>query len=311
MPDTPPSIVVVGGANYDYLARGPKLPAPGDTVEGDLVDDAPGGKGANQAVAAARLGARVTFVGRIGQDERGDRVLAAFHRDQVDTTRVIRDPTAPTGVALVQVDGSGQKQILAVGGANRRLTPDDVQAAAQVIAAADLLLIQLEVPLDAVRTAVQLAHKAKVKVLLDPAPPIPLPDELLRLVDAIKPNSGEAKVLTGIDVRDHRSAHAAAADLLRRGVRAVAIAAGQEGILAMWQGGELWLPRVPVKSIDATGAGDAFAAALGVALAEGRSFAEASSFANAAAALATTIVGAQAALPFRDAVIALQKQNAA
>src|SRR4051812_4699957 len=113
-------IVVVGGANYDYLARGKQLPSPGDTVQGDLLDDAPGGKGANQAIAAARLGARVTFVGRIGEDERGDRVLTAFHREKIETSHIVRDATAPTGVALVQVDESGEKQILAVPGANQR-----------------------------------------------------------------------------------------------------------------------------------------------------------------------------------------------
>jgi ribokinase len=305
----PADIVVVGGANYDYLARGAELPSPGDTVQGDLIDDAPGGKGANQAVAAARLGARVAFVGRIGEDERGGRVLAAFQREQVDTTHIVRDPTAPTGVALVQVDRAGEKQILAVPGANARLTSGDVRAAAATITAAKLLLVQLEVPLDAVRTAVQLARAAGVKVLLDPAPPIPLPDDLLALIDFIKPNSGEARVLTGIEVKDRDSARKAAQQLLQRGVGAGAVAAGDEGTLAAWPDGEHWLPRLPVKSIDATGAGDAFAAALGVALAEGRPFADACAFANVAAALATTIIGAQAGMPSRAAVEALRNER--
>jgi ribokinase len=305
MPDSTADIVVLGGANYDYLARGRKLPAPGATEQGDLIDDAPGGKGANQAIGAARLGARVAFIGRVGRDDRGDRVLASFQRERVDTTHVIRDSEAPTGVALVQVDGTGQKQILAVPGANSKVTAADVRGASEVIRHAKVLLLQLEVPLEAVCLAATLAREAGAKVLLDPAPPIPLPDELLRLIDAIKPNSAEAGVLTGIQVKDRESARAASAQLLARGVRAVAVAAGGEGTLVSWKGGEEWLPRLPVESVDATGAGDAFAAALGVVMAEDKTFSEATAFANAAAALATTVVGAQAAMPRRAAVFDL------
>ncbi len=302
-------IIVIGSINLDLIANVDRLPSPGETVSGSSFTTAPGGKGANQAVAAARLGARVTFVGRIGEDERGDRVLSAFHREKVETSHIIRDPAAPTGVALVQVDDSGEKQILAVPGANQRLTPADVQRAADVIRGADLLILQLEVPFDAVRAAAQLARDAGVKIVLDPAPPIPLPDDLLALVDVIKPNSGEARVLTGVEVKDRDSARTAAKQLLDRGVGAVAIAAGEEGTLAVCADAEYWLGRLPVKSVDATGAGDAFVAALSVALAEGDSFGDACSFANAAAALATTIIGAQAGMPSRDAVQALQKQG--
>jgi ribokinase len=302
-------IVVVGGANYDYLARAAELPAPGDTVQGDLIDEAPGGKGANQAVAAARLGANVAFVGRIGADDRGDRVLNAFLRERVDTKFVVRHATETTGVALVQVDQAGEKQILAIPGANARLTPNDVRAAAAIIADANILLLQLEVPFEAVRTAISLARDTGVKVLLDPAPPLPLLDDLLALIDFIKPNSGEARVLTGIEVNDRASARKAAQQLLERGVGAAAMAAGEEGTLALWPDGERWFPRLSVRSVDATGAGDAFAAALGVALAEGQAFADACAFANAAAALATTVVGAQAGMPSRAAVETLRNEN--
>jgi ribokinase len=301
-------VVVVGGANYDYLARGPKLPSPGDTVRGDLIHDAPGGKGANQAVGAARLGARVAFVGRVGCDERGERILAALQREKIDTTHVIRDSNAPTGVALVQVNAAGEKQILAIGGANGRLSPADVRAASVPIAGAKVLLVQLEVPLETTHEAVRIAHAAGVKIVLDPAPAIPLPDELLRIVDVIKPNAGEARVLTGKDVKDRASAAEAARKLLARGAAAAAVTARDEGNLIVWRDGECWLPRIPVISIDATGAGDAFAAALGVLLAEGGSVAEAGAFANAAAALATTVVGAQEGLPTRDAVLALLRR---
>ena len=301
-------IVVVGGANYDYLGRGAQLPRPGETRPGDLVDEAPGGKGANQAVAAARLGARVAFIGRLGMDERGARLLESFQREGVDTAAVVRDNEAPTGVALIMVGKGGQKQILSIGGANLRLTSADVTAAAAVIRGAKVLLVQLEVPLEAVVTAAHIAREAGVKVLLDPAPAIDLPDALLRLVDWIKPNSNEAQILTGVVVQDPASARAAATQLKQRGAGSVAVTAGSEGTLAVWPGGERLLKRLPVKSIDATGAGDAFAGALGVALAEGQPFVEACAFANAAAALATTIVGAQAAMPSRDAVLAVQRQ---
>ena len=299
------TIVVVGGANYDYLAKAETLPAAGQTVQGNLIDDAPGGKGANQAVAAARLGAQVTFIGRVGQDDRGDRVLAAFAREKIDARDVVRDDEAPTGVALVHVDRAGQKQILAVGGANCRMTPNDVHRVAAVIRGAGLLMLQLELPFEVVVAAAQIAQEGDVLVMLDPAPPMQkMPDELLRMVDLIKPNAAEARALTGIAVQDRETAREAARNLLARGVRmAAAVTAGSEGTLLAWRDGEVMLPRLPVKSVDATGAGDAFAAAFSVAFAEGKSVAEAGAFANAAAALATTVVGAQAAMPTREAVV--------
>jgi ribokinase len=298
-------VVVVGGANTDYMVRGPRLPRPGETVQGDEFLEAPGGKGANQAVAAARLGARVAFIARVGADARGQAAIAQLQREGVDVRGVARDAHAFTGVALVMVDQRGEKQIFAAGGANVHFTPQDVRAAADTLRRARVVLTQLEVRLDAVTIAVQLAREAGVRVVLDPAPPQPLADELLRQVDLLKPDAREAEALTQIPVRDRASARAAANRLLERGVGAVAVQAGEEGDLIVWRGGERFLPRFPVKSVDATGAGDAFAAALAVALAEGRSLEEAGPFASAAAALTTTKLGAQAALPDRAAVMAL------
>lgn len=298
-------VVVVGGANYDYLARGSHLPRPGNTVQGETFQEAPGGKGANQAVAAARLGARVAFVARIGTDRRGDRIMERLAAEGVNTTHVIRDPDAPTGVALVQVSEQGEKQILVAPGANRRLTVAEIEQAAPTVEAARVLLTQLEVPLESVNAAVRLGHRAQAQILLDPAPPTNLPDDFLRMVDVVKPNAGEAESLTGVRVQDRNSARRAAQQLLDRGLKAVAIQAGDEGDVLVWREGERWLPRLPVESVDATGAGDAFAAALAVALAEGHSLAEAGVFANAAAALTTIRLGAQAALPRRQEVEAL------
>jgi ribokinase len=302
-------VAVVGKANIDYLVRGPRLPVPGQSVNGDVFQEAAGGKGANQAVGAARLGARVSLVARVGRDARGDAVLAALRDEGVGTRQVTRDPEEPTGIALCQVGASGEKQILSAAGANARLTAQCVRDAADVLRSARVVLCQLGVPLEAVAEAVRIGRAAGARVVLDPGPPAPLPDELIACLDLIRPNTSEAHILTGIRVCDRDSARAAARDLLRRGARAAAVQAGEHGDVLLWEGGEVWLPRFRVERVDATGAGDAFASALAVQLAEGAPLPEAGRFASAAAALATTVLGAQASLPRRDAVLALLRQS--
>ncbi len=298
-------VVVVGKANIDYLVRGPRLPGPGQSVNGDAFQEAAGGKGANQAVAAARLGARVALVARVGRDSRGDVVLARLHDENVDTRFVTRDPREPTGVALCQVGASGEKQILSASGANARLTAALVREAAPALTSARVVLCQLGVPLEAVEEAVRIARSVRVLVMLDPGPPAPLPNGLLAQLDVIRPNASEAQILTGIRVRDRNGAREAARDLLRRGVKTAVVQAGDDGDMALWRDRELWLPRFEVKRVDATGAGDAFASALAVCLAQGKPLEEAGPFASAAAALATTHLGAQASLPMREAVLQL------
>jgi len=298
---TDPDIVVIGGANVDYLIKGPRLPSPGDTVEGGVLHEAAGGKGANQAIAAARLGASVAFVGRVGNDERGLRILARLSEEGVDVNRVATDAETATGVALIMVDGSGEKAIMTAPGANRRLSPVDVDAAAAVIARARVVLLQLEAELPTVDAAVRVARSAGARVVLDAAPAVPLADALLAGLDVVRCNGGEAEVLTGIPVRDRGSAQRAAQQLIARGAGAACIGAGA-GDLLCWRGGEQWLPHLPVDVVDATGAGDAFAAALAVGLADRLSLADAGWLGCAAAALATTVVGAQAGLPTRSAV---------
>ena len=302
-------VTVVGGANWDFLVRGPSLPTRGQTVRGDAFQEAPGGKGANQAVAAARLGARVAFVGRVGADARGDQILDRLRTEGIDTEYVVRDSMAATDVAVIQVGGDGEKQILTAPGANGRLSVADVTVARTRLERAAVLLVQLEPPLDVVEASVRIAHDAGTRVVLDPAPARPLPDSLLRRVYLIRPNSDEASAITGVAVRDRPTAHEAARALLDRGVGAAVIEAGPAGDLMVWSHNgderERWLPRVPVDAIDATGAGDAFAAALAVMIANERPFEEAGPFASAAAALTTTKLGAQAALPTRAQVEAL------
>ena len=241
-------------------------------------------------------------------------MLASLEDEGVDTAWVVSDPESDTGAALVMVQTSGEKQILTAPGANHRLTDSDVTPAAPAIGAAKVLLIALETPTPSVTEAIRLAREGGTHIILDPARPAALPRELeeqLRHVHIIKPNASEAQALTGLDVHDRASARRAAEQLLRRGVGAVAIQAGDEGDLLVWVDGEQWLPRLPVASVDATGAGDAFAAALGVMMAEGRPLAEAGLFANAAAALTTTKLGAQAALPRRAEVEALLRRSPA
>ncbi len=298
-------VVVVGSANTDFMIRGTKLPSPGETLHGDDYHEGTGGKGANQAVAAARLGARTAFVARVGRDRRGEELAARLAAENVDLRHFSHDSKEATGAALIMVDGRGEKSILVAPGANGRMSGADVDAAAGMIQSARVVLCQLEIPLETVLTACRLARAAGARVVLDPAPARPLPDELLRLLDVIRPNSHEAETLTGIKVRDRDSARRAAEQLLGRGSNAVAVQAGEEGNLLLWAGGECWMPKIPVHSIDATGAGDAFAAGLAVMMAERRPWNEAGPFANAAAALATTVVGAQTGLPHRDAVLRL------
>jgi ribokinase len=303
-------IVVVGGVNTDYLVKGERLPKRGETLEGEVFQEAPGGKGANQAVAIARLGCRAGLIARVGADDRGKRILDQLAAEGLDVTHIRRDHDAPTGVALIMVERSGEKQILTAPGANRRLTEDDVAAAKETIASSRVLLAQLEVPLPAVTFALQLARAAGVRTVLDPAPAIPLPDDILQLVDVIRPNASEAETLTGVPVRDRSSAARAARVLLGRGVGAAVLQAGEAGDLLVTRKDERFLPRIPVESVDATGAGDAFAAALAVGLAEQRSLPEAAALGSAAAALATTKLGAQAGLPRRPEVLRLLGESA-
>ena len=294
-----PSIVVVGGINTDYIVIGGQHAPIAETLAGRCFLEAPGGKGANQAVAAARLGAAVALIGRVGPDSRANVLLSALRSERIELAHVAQDAEVVSGVALIHVDDDGRKLSFAFPGANRRLDQHAVRAATNLIADAIFVMAQLEIPLDCVFEAAELARSKGSRFILDPAPPVELPDSLLRLVDILRANASEAWVLTGIRVEDRAGARRAAENLLHRGVRNVSIQAGDEGDLLVWNDGEHWLPHLPVKTVDRSGAGDAFTAALAVALAEGRSSAEAGRFANAAAALTTTRLGAQPALPSR------------
>jgi len=304
------SVTVVGSLNMDLVTRASRIPQPGETIIGDDFHTLPGGKGANQAVAAARLGAQVAMVGRVGRDTFAGPLLDNLASAGVDCTFVTRDPQAATGVALIVVDAAGQNSIVVASGANMRLLPDDVDAAETVISAAHVLLLQLESPLETVTRAAQVARAHGVQVILNPAPARSLPASLLSLVDVLVPNESETELLTGLPVGDPAEAEAAAAALQEMGVGTVILTLGERGALLAREGEVTLLPAFDVTPVDTTAAGDAFVGGLGVALAEGKTLAEAVRWGNAAGALATTRLGAQPSLPTRGALEALLAKDA-
>lgn len=295
-------IVVLGSLNTDYVVRSEHLPKPGESVRGGPIHIGSGGKGANQAVAAARLGARVALIGQVGDEPRGREMVRQLRREKIDTSRVSFDAKVPTGAAIIAVDRNGEKQISAALGANDTLRVRHVRAARDLIASARVLLMQLEVPMPCILEAARIAAFHGVKVILDPAPPVELSDELFSLLYAVRPNAHEASVITGQTVRDVASARAAGRILLRKGVQLVALEAGAAGDLVMSGTEEFILPRLKVKSVDTTGAGDAFAAGLAVGTAEGLPLPEVAHLANVTAGLSTKRMGAQDGLPSRAVV---------
>jgi ribokinase len=299
-----PRIVVVGSINTDMVVKGARLPSPGATVTGGRFMMAGGGKGANQAVAAARLGAQVTLVGKVGADLFGDQARLAIQKEGIATDWIFRDPHHSTGVALILVDESGENLISVASGANHALMPADIEQAADCLRAADIVLLQLEVPFETVLHSAKLASEAGATVILDPAPApdAPLDAALLRCVAYVKPNESEAERLTGIAVRDEQSARKAADKLLQAGARNVIITLGASG--ALWANAResSFEPAHAVEAIDSTAAGDAFSGGLACALARGVSLAEAVRQANLVAALCVTRLGAQPSLPTADEV---------
>lgn len=310
-----PGIVVIGSLNADLVVRTPAIPRPGETVIGRDFAVHPGGKGANQAVAAARAGGRVAMFGRVGADAFGEGLRAGLGRDGVDAAGVVVDPQAPTGVALICVDDRGENAIVVAPGANHRVGREDVARARGALEAAGCLVLQLEIPPDAVALAVAEAARAGVPVILNPAP-APPPDypreRLLAGVAVVTPNEHEAAALAGLEPPGAAAdlpafAEAAARRIAGWGPRHVVITLGSHG--AYWwdaaAGRGLRVPAFAVEPVDTTAAGDAFTGALAVALAEGRPFEQALRFAAAAGALAVTRAGAQPSLPRREEILAL------
>lgn len=300
-----PTICVVGSLNMDLVVRSPHLPVPGETISGGPFATYAGGKGANQAVAAARMGGRVAMVGRVGDDSFGSELRGGLEREGIDVGHVEAVAGTSSGIALITVQQDGQNTIVIAPGANGTLTPRDIEAAEGTITGARVLVLQLETPLPVVQRAAAMARVAGVTVVLNPAPAQPLPPELLSLVDYLVPNQSEAALLSGL-VADTEENALRAAQLLRdKGIGTVVLTLGDQGALLVGaSGGELIVPH-EVTPVDATAAGDAFVGAFAVALAEGHDAATALRWGNAAGAIAVTAVGAQPSLPTRAAVEAL------
>ena len=302
-------IAVVGSSNTDMIIKTGKIPRPGETILGGEFHMAAGGKGANQAASAARAGGDVAFIARIGNDIFGKKAVEGFIHDGIDVKHVYKDRRAASGIALIIVGADGENSIAVASGANANLTPEDVRRAGRTISSANILLMQLETPLETVREAAEIAASYKVPVILNPAPARPLDDHLLRRISILTPNETETEILTGIKIKKESDMAKAAQRLLKKGVRAVFITLGSKGVFVASETEKIRriIPAFKVTAVDTTAAGDIFNGALAVALAEGRPLLDAARFANAAAALSVTKIGAQPSAPHRRDIEKLLK----
>ncbi len=297
-----PYILVIGSSNTDMVVKADRLPLPGETILGGRFIMAAGGKGANQAVAAARLGADVVFIVKVGDDLFGRQAIENFKADGIVTDYVITDPVNPSGVALITVDENAENCIVVASGANAALMPADLDRAMEVIKNASLVLMQLEIPLETVKYVAGLAAQNGVKLILNPAPACAQDDELLSKISIITPNQKETEMLTGIKITGRDSAETGAKALAAKGIETVIVTMGSEGALLLTGGQFDWIPARVVKATDTTAAGDVFNGALAVALSEGKGVKEAVVFACSAAALSVTKMGAQSSAPIRSEV---------
>lgn len=297
------SIVVVGSSNTDMVVKTDRFPAPGETVLGGNFLMTPGGKGANQAVAAARLGGKVMFVCKIGNDIFGSQSADLFKKEGIDISNILLDNENPSGVALITVDKEAENSIVVASGANGTLFPDDVKYLQDVLTAGSFVLMQLEIPVETVESVAALAHRIGAYVVLNPAPACELSESIYRNLEIITPNEKEASMIAGIDVNDLDSAKRAAEIIYLKGVKNVIITMGAKGALVYDGHSFEWVKAQEVVAVDTTAAGDVFNGALVVALNEGKSIVEAAEFASKASAIAVTRFGAQTSAPYRDEIM--------
>jgi len=290
-------VVVVGSTNFDIVVKAERLPKEGESMLTTNLKFFPGGKGANQAVAVARLGAKTTFIGSVGQDMIGDFLIQGLESNAIDTTYVKRDAGRSTGCALIMLFPNGNNSIVVDPAANFSLTPADIERAEEVIAKADALCTVLEVPLEVVEAALRTARKAGILTVLDAGPPRNCPPEILKLADIVSPNETELEHLTGEQISGRVSAREAAEKLLDLGVKTVVLKLGSDGSMLVTGKTSKHFPACKVNAVDPTAAGDAFTAALTVQLAQGAKMDAAIRFSNLAGALAVTKLGAQPSLP--------------
>lgn len=303
-------IVVIGSLNMDMVITLNQRPHPGETVLGTHFFMNAGGKGANQAVAARKLGASVAMIGKLGSDMFAEQMLAGLEQVGVDCSAIEKVEGQKTGVAFIMLDAEGENSIIVAPGANMLLTPEDIRRQEPLIRQAKLIMVQLEIPLETVMEAIRIARRHHVPVLLDPAPAQPLSAELLSMVDYIVPNETEISQLTGIQVYDQRTAKLAAVELLRNGVSTVFAKLGEKGVVVINANSTHVIAPYKVEAIDSTAAGDAFAGALGAALVSGKDIWTAAKFASAIGALTVTRKGAQASMPDLEEAEQFIKQEA-
>lgn len=295
-------IVVIGSCNTDMVIHGERLPLPGETLIGGRFFMNSGGKGANQAVAAARLGGEVHFVAKVGNDPFGQRAIEQYKAEGIKTKHILTDEELPSGVALIMVDAQGENCISVASGANASLMPADIDRAADTIVQSHILLMQLETPMKTVEHAARMAHRKGVKVVLNPAPAHALSDSLLGDLYMLIANETEAEFISGTQITDMDSVARAADIISAKGVENVVITLGSKGAFIKEKGNYHQVPGLKVKAVDATAAGDTFCGAVCVALSEGKGVIEAVEFANRCAAVTVTRMGAQSSLPHRQEV---------
>ena len=296
-------IIVIGSSNTDMVIKTEKIPMPGETILGGTFLMNPGGKGANQAVAASRLGGKVTFIAKIGDDLFGNQTTGILKKEGIDTSYIVKDSELPSGIALITVDEEGENSIVVAPGSNHNLMVQDIDNDILTGDKFKVLLLQLEIPLMTVEYAALTAAESGIKVILNPAPAQKLHDYLLRHIWLITPDESEVELLTGIKVHNEFTAEAAATSLLKRGVKNVIITMSAKGAFVKSEDFTEMFPGIQVKAVDTTGAGDVFNAALAVATAEGKGLRDAVIFANKAASICVTRMGAQASAPYRKEIV--------
>jgi ribokinase len=295
-------ITVIGSSNTDMVVKSKRLPAPGETIIGGEFGMYPGGKGANQAVAAARLGGNVHFVGKRGNDIFGTQASSLLNDEGINTSYFSTDPDLPSGVALISVDEKGENCIVVASGANAAITPKDLEAVKPLIGKSSIVLLQLEIPIETVEYTATIASDRGVIIILNPAPAQTLSSSLLKKISIITPNETEAEILTGISITNISTAEQAAMALKEKGVQTVIITLGAEGALVYHQNQFTKVDTVPVVAIDTTAAGDVFNGALAVSLADGNTVEDAARYACKAAAISVTRMGAQSSAPTKNEV---------
>ena len=302
-------IVVVGSCNTDMVIKADRLPVPGETILGGTFFMNPGGKGANQAVAASRMGGNITLISKTGNDVFGKQSVMLYTAENIKTDYIFSDPKHPSGVALITVDSQGENCIVVASGANAYLTPSDIDKASAEIEGSDLVLMQLEIPIETVEYVAEMASKKGIKVILNPAPARALSDNLLKNLYIIIPNKSEAEILSGIKVSDIESAKQAADIISAKGVDIVVITLGSQGALIKEHNEYLFVEAFKVDALDTTAAGDTFCGAFCVGLSEGRSIPDAVRLAARAAAITVTRMGAQASIPYRSELSSLDVEQ--